>query len=254
VARAQSVGEIATLTGVTVRTLHHYDRIGLLRPSARGANGYRRYADEDVLRLQQVLTLRVLGFPLKEIGRLLARPDFDLVSSLRIQQRALAERVAELERARAAIGDLLAKRAESGAWDWDLAIRASEAAASAQHDGDLTMEKLYTPEEMQAFAELRAATPEEEIAAVQDGWTALLADMRANPDLDPASPQARHLADRWDELTSRVMTSFSREPALLEKIRSNYDSGAFAGNPQAPQPEEFAFIERVHALRKPTAG
>jgi MerR family transcriptional regulator, thiopeptide resistance regulator len=247
--RTMSVGDIATLTGVTVRALHHYDRIGLLRPSGRGENGYRRYADEDLLRLQQILTLRVLGFPLKQIGGLLDRPDFDLVASLRIQQRALAARAAELERARAAIGDLLASRLETGEWDWNLVTNATEAAASAGHEGDRNVETLYTPDEMRRFAELRASTPEEEVAAVQDGWTDLLAEMRANPDLDPASPEAQAVADRWDELTARVTASFRRDPTLLDKIRANYESGAFAGNPRTPQPAEFAFIERVKAAR-----
>ena len=67
-----SVGEVARLTGVTVRTLHHYDEIGLLSPSGRTAAGYRRYAESDLARLQQILTYRELGFPLEEIGEILA--------------------------------------------------------------------------------------------------------------------------------------------------------------------------------------
>src|SRR4026208_2411927 len=87
------VGEVATLTRVSVRTLHHYDRIGLWRPAARSGGGYRLYGEDDLLRLQQILTLRYLGFPLKRIGELLDRPDFDLVASLRVQQQALRERI-----------------------------------------------------------------------------------------------------------------------------------------------------------------
>jgi DNA-binding transcriptional MerR regulator len=65
---AFTVGELSRLTGVTVRTLHHYDAIGLVRPSQRTPAGYRLYDDPDVLRLQQVLVLRELGVPLDEIG------------------------------------------------------------------------------------------------------------------------------------------------------------------------------------------
>ena len=65
---AITVGELSRLSGVTVRTLHHYDEIGLLRPSGRTASGYRLYADDDVLRLQQILILRELGMPLDDIA------------------------------------------------------------------------------------------------------------------------------------------------------------------------------------------
>ena len=64
-----TVGELARLTGITVRTLHHYDEIGLVIPSERSEAGYRMYADGDVLRLQQVLLFRELGMPLDEIAR-----------------------------------------------------------------------------------------------------------------------------------------------------------------------------------------
>lgn len=247
--RLRKVGEVASLTGVSVRTLHHYDRVGLLRPTGRSASDYRLYADEDLLRLQQILTLRVLGFPLKQIGELLDRPEFDLVASLRIQQRALDDRIGELEHARRALGALLERRIETGEWDWDLVARASEAVASMPAEGERFMETYYTPEEMQKFADLRATTSEEEIAAVQDGWTALLAEVRANPDLDPASPEARALADRWDGLTARVIAGFQGEPALLDKVRENYNRGVFEGNPQAPQAADYAFIDRIRAHR-----
>src|SRR5215475_14086692 len=65
---AFTVGELARLTGVTVRALHHYDDIGLIRPSQRTAAGYRLYHDADVYRLQQVLMFRELGLPLDEIA------------------------------------------------------------------------------------------------------------------------------------------------------------------------------------------
>lgn len=247
--RLRKVGEVAASTGVSVRTLHHYDRIGLLRPSGRSAGDYRLYGDEDLLRLQQILTLRFLGFPLKQIDGLLDRPEFDLVASLRIQQRAIGDRIADLERARFALGELLERRIETGAWDWDLVARASEAVTSTPMEGEHAMEKYYTPEEMQRFADVHASTLQEEIAAVQDGWTTLLADLRANPDLDPANPEAAALAARWDDLTARAMAGFQREPALLEKIRANYEAGAFEGNQQTPQAADYAFIDRIRALR-----
>src|SRR3712207_4536058 len=125
--RGYQVGEVAGLTGVSVRTLHHYDRIGLLRPRQRTAAGYRLYGEQDLLRLQQILTLRYLGFPLRRIGELLDRPDFDLVVSLRVQRQALRDRIAELDRISAAIGELADQRLATAEWAWQLGIEESQA-------------------------------------------------------------------------------------------------------------------------------
>ena len=83
-----NVGEVAALAGVTVRTLHHYDRIGLLSPSGRTAAGYRQYAPADLDRLHAVLLYRELGFPREEVATLLDDPDADPGEHLR-RQRAL---------------------------------------------------------------------------------------------------------------------------------------------------------------------
>jgi len=95
-----NVGEVATLAGVTVRTLHHYDRIGLLSPSGRTAAGYRQYAPADLDRLHQVLLYRELGFPLEEVASLLDDPAADPAAHLRRQHALLRER---LERTQAMV-------------------------------------------------------------------------------------------------------------------------------------------------------
>src|SRR5262245_63641412 len=73
-ARVYRAKEFAELAGVTVRTLHHYDRLGLLEPSARTASGYRLYTDRDLVRLEQIVVLKFVGLPLEQIRRLLDRP------------------------------------------------------------------------------------------------------------------------------------------------------------------------------------
>jgi DNA-binding transcriptional MerR regulator len=95
-----NVGEVAALAGVTVRTLHHYDRIGLLSPSERTAAGYRRYTPADLDRLHRVLVYRELGFPLEEVATLLDDPSADPAAHLRRQHRLLRER---LERTQAMV-------------------------------------------------------------------------------------------------------------------------------------------------------
>src|SRR6202007_1246530 len=81
---ALKVGELARRTGLTVRTLHHYDEIGLLRPSLHTDSGHRLYTGADIARLQQVLSLRQLGFSLEEVRDCLDRPDFSPLEGLRL--------------------------------------------------------------------------------------------------------------------------------------------------------------------------
>jgi DNA-binding transcriptional MerR regulator len=94
-----TVQQLASLAGISVRTLHHYDHIGLLTPSTRSAAGYRLYGTEDLLRLQQILLYRELDLPLEEIRRILDDPGFDPVRALAQHRRTLelhAERLARL--------------------------------------------------------------------------------------------------------------------------------------------------------------
>ena len=87
-----TVKQLAVLAGVSTRTLHYYDEIGLLCPSAHGANGYRYYGEEAVLRLQQILFFKELDLSLKDIRTIMDRPDFDVQHALRAHKTALEER------------------------------------------------------------------------------------------------------------------------------------------------------------------
>ncbi|WP_328304186.1 MerR family transcriptional regulator [Actinomycetospora sp. NBC_00405] len=91
-----TVGQVAERSGVTVRTLHHYDEVGLLRPGRRSASGYRLYTDEDLVRLQHVVVYRRLGFSLEEVAVLLDDPEADVAGHLRRQRAAVMSRLDEL--------------------------------------------------------------------------------------------------------------------------------------------------------------
>jgi DNA-binding transcriptional MerR regulator len=93
-----SVGQVSAFAGVTVRTLHHYDKAGLLSPSERSAAGYRLYGEADLARLQQILFYRELGFSLAEIGAILDDPGANALEHLRARQAKLGEEIARLQR------------------------------------------------------------------------------------------------------------------------------------------------------------
>ena len=106
--RTYQVKDVARLTGVSVRTLHHYDAIGLLVPSGRTAAGYRLYTDADLLRLQQILIGRELGLPLEEIRQSLDDPRFDRKAALLDQRQRLHERARQADAMIRAIDTALA--------------------------------------------------------------------------------------------------------------------------------------------------
>ena len=105
-----SVGQVSAFAGVTVRTLHHYDEIGLLRPGGRSHAGHRRYEDADLDRLQQILFYRELGFPLDEVAALLDDPDADPREHLRRQHELLTGRIARLQEMAAAVEQAMEAR------------------------------------------------------------------------------------------------------------------------------------------------
>jgi MerR family transcriptional regulator, thiopeptide resistance regulator len=91
-----SVGRVAAISGVTIRTLHHYDEIGLLSPGGRSDAGYRVYRDSDLERLQRILFYRELGFTLKEISTIIEDPNTDAMGHLRRQRGLLVGRIERL--------------------------------------------------------------------------------------------------------------------------------------------------------------
>jgi MerR family transcriptional regulator, thiopeptide resistance regulator len=93
-----TVKQLSDLAGISPRTLHYYDEIGLLKPATHGDNGYRYYGEDCLPRLQQILFFKELDFSLEEIQAIMAQPDFDVVHALQVHRQALLERVERLNR------------------------------------------------------------------------------------------------------------------------------------------------------------
>src|SRR5215470_5707729 len=94
---AYTVKQVARMSGVSVRTLHFYDEVGLLKPAYVGANGYRFYEEPQLLTLQQILFYRELGFELKQIKQILTRPEFDKIAALKEHREVLGEKAARTQ-------------------------------------------------------------------------------------------------------------------------------------------------------------
>lgn len=108
--KSLSVSQLAKLSKVSVRTLHHYDEIGLFPAGGRTASGYRRYGEEDLERLQQILFFRELGFPLEEIRRIVTDPKFDVAAALVLQRQLLMEKISHLHQVVGAVDRALSSK------------------------------------------------------------------------------------------------------------------------------------------------
>jgi DNA-binding transcriptional MerR regulator len=243
---ALKVGELARRSGLTVRTLDHYDEIGLLKPSLHTEAGHRLYTAGDVARLQQVLSLRQLGFSLEEVRDCLDRPGFSPLEIIGLHTARLREQIEWQRRLCERLEALAALLRTAGEVSADEFLRTIEVMTM--------MEKLYTPEQVKQFAEVGKLAGPEEIRAIEEAWTALLTEVRAHRDLDPASPEAQALGQRWDALYERTMRWYQAFPELKQAIAENYRQGKFEGPALAPQAADFAFIERVKAARRSADG
>lgn len=185
----------AALTGVTVRTLHHYDRIGLLRPQ-RSTSGYRLYGNRELERLEQIVALRFIGVPLKQMRPLL---DGSVLAEALPRQRAV------LEEKRRILGDAIraieiAERVlETGRQPETAILTKIIEVIEMQNENNWT-DRYYSPKAQEAIREHQDSwTPELQAKSEQD-WRDLIRDVEAVLDQDPASETAQELGHRWKAL------------------------------------------------------
>ena len=202
--------DFARLAGVTVRTLHHYDRIGLLKPSGYTGAGYRLYRKQDLIRLQQIVTLKFIGFSLNQIKNLLNNNSFDLTVALNQQREIIAEKRKQLDLAISAIEKAQTLLATNDEPDWE-AFKQIIEVINMQNNMEWT-KKYYSEEAKQKIAERAAAIPTEVIEQGQRDWATLIREVETavSDGVDPKSEQAAGLATRWSELI-KAFTGGDRE-------------------------------------------
>lgn len=238
--------EFAALTGVTVRALHHYDRLGLLKPSGRTASGYRLYGAGDVTRLQQIVTLKFIGLSLKQIKEVLGRESFDLATALRLQREILGEKRRQLETAIHAIEKAERLMASHGEADWEAFAKIIEV-INMQNEWEW-VKKYYTEEQLQELAS--RATPEL-LEQAQHDWAVLLKEVNeaVSEGVDPASERAQGLAARW----SALIESFTGgNPEIAQSLSNLYrDQANWPAHAQQPFTNDaMSFINKARAASK----
>ncbi len=236
-----TVKQLAKLAGVTPRTLHYYDEIGLLHPASYGDNGYRYYGEEAVLRLQQVLFFRELDFSLDQIKSILDRPDFDLLQALEGHKRALLERVERMN----CLIETVDKTMKH--------IRGEIVMAKKDfYTGfDEEKQKRYAAEAARRWpntapgAQLRwdERTPEQkndvlnELHDISEG-------VAANMDKGPDSPEVQYWVERWHKAINTFFYDCSLE--IFENLGHMYvEDPAFTENYEKIRPGLAAFMDKA---------
>ncbi|HYC97105.1 MerR family transcriptional regulator [Brevundimonas sp.] len=223
--RAYAVGELARLSGVSIRTLHHYDDIGLLKPASVGENGYRLYGREELLRLQQILFHRELGMSLADIAAALDAPGFDRLAALRLQRERI---LAETDRHRRLLGTI------------DRTIAELEGERTM---ADIDLYKGLAPEKQ---AEYEAFI----IDKYGDGARARIdAGKRRMAAMSPEEAQAHmdELAGIEDDLGAAVRAGVAPDEALLDPVLRRHHAWVGAAWDSLPSAEAYTGLGELYA-------
>ncbi len=235
--------EFAQRVGVTVRTLHHYDRLGLLKPGGRTRAGYRLYGERELARLEQIVTLKFLGLPLREIKSLLGRQKLDVATTLRLQRELLEEKRRRVELALRAVGEAESTlRSRPLAWeDLRKIVEVIEMQSNTEW-----MKRYYTPEQLKSL-ESRSHLAERG----QQEWAELIRDVEAAlaAGEDPAGPQGQALAERQRRLIEQFTGG---DPGILKGLKNLYaDQANWPANFKKPYSDEVgAFLGKASAAAR----
>jgi DNA-binding transcriptional MerR regulator len=239
------VHEFAELAGVTVKALHHYDRIGLLKPQ-RSSNGYRLYKPQDLERLEQIVALRYLGVPLKEIRNLLERDAIKLPAALRAQRLVLERKRLLLDRSIEAIREteqLLDEGKPLAPAVFRHIIQALHMQIETQDANDFLL-NYQRAEVWTRFRARHREWPSRE-------WDEIFKDIHQSLDEDPVSPRAQKLALRWRVL--RVKDS-AGDPAIHSGLLRAWHDRQYWPQEMQTRLADFQFDRISDFIRKAFAG
>jgi DNA-binding transcriptional MerR regulator len=216
-----TIKRLAELAGVSVRTLHYYDEIGLLKPESIRANGYREYGEPAMMKLQQILFYRELDLSLEEIKSILASPDFDVMEALQAHKQALGQRVERLKRLIQTVDmTILHLKGEKKMGTKQLFEAFSD---EEQEKYAAEAERMYDPEIVKASQRKWKSYTEEDKQRIGDEGNAAYAVIVAAIPFGPASPQAQAGVELWRKHMDYFWTP---NPEQLLGLAEMYNSDA----------------------------
>ena len=190
-----TVKQLARLAGITPRTLHYYDEISLLKPTRVGANGYRYYGDDALLRLQQILLYRELEMPLEGIREMLERQDFDVPAALERHQAELRRRIQRLERILGTVNATIDHLKGKTTMNNDQLFTGFSEEQQAEYAKEAEFK--YDPETVRASnRKWKNYTPAQKQAILAEGGEIHTAFLKAMP-AGAGSPEAQACVEHW---------------------------------------------------------
>ncbi|MCP2163684.1 DNA-binding transcriptional regulator, MerR family [Goodfellowiella coeruleoviolacea] len=244
--RLYKVGQLAEAAGLTVRTLHHYDRVGLVCPSARTHSGHRLYGEADVRRLYQVLALRQLGLPLEAIAEVL-NGEVPLEPLLTRHRDHVDEQVAAMRVLRAQLSTVLASLRTTNHADITDFLALIQKVTTV----DETVRKYFSQAQLAELAERREQQGEDSATRVQQQWQELIPRVQAAVEAgaDPTTPEAQELAREWMSLLERFHGGDSGLRDSLYRMQAD-NAARIQAEYGGPSPEQLEFIRRANAARR----
>lgn len=242
-----TIGRVARETGVTVRTLRHYDEIGLLKPSATSPAGYRQYGREDVVRLQLIRSLAAMGFPLEKVGQML-RGTTDLRSVLPDHLARMRERLRQQS--------VLLEGLES-------LTRGLSSFESLSPDRFLslihtmtTMNQYFTPEQNEKIKAQGAKVGQRRIKEVENEWRVLIAQSKAAMEegLDPAHERVQAIATKWMSLVTEFTGGDQGITAGLNRMYEERGDEIRTAYDNVPSREIMEYVSRAPNFKMPSFG
>lgn len=210
------VKDLSRITGVSVQTLHHYDRIDLLKPSVRLSNGYRLYSEADLLKLQQIIALKFFGFELSQIKFLLAGK-VDIADHFSVQAQFLEEKAKTLFEAGQTLKRIVSDCCDDKSIPWKTIIKLIEVYSMTQQLEKTWAGKVLSPEELKQYAnfesELKTRYTEGEKKSFEDAWAELVEEAKSSLGKDPKSELGIGIAKRVMDLVNGL---YGKEHANLK--------------------------------------
>lgn len=240
------IGDLAQRAGVSVRSLRHYEKLGLVAP-VRSDSGQRVYQAQDVAKLRHVLDLKRLGLPLADIKRLMAGKALSIKQMLELHSEELKRRKKQIDEALAltdAVLTALDHHPVPPLSDLSDLIKLGEDRMT-EAQWQKVYDKYYSPEEQERWREAKSAIPEDQQRHAEQAWPELIARIEAMLDKDPASPEAQQAVKEWNALLQPL---WDHDPALMQgaaKLWQNMDDWP-EGAPEPPfSPAVWDFIQKA---------
>lgn len=234
------VKELSKLTKISVKTLHHYDKIGLLTPSVRLPNGYRVYSEADLVKLQQILALKFFGFELGHIKTLMEE-EINIFDHFRSQQQLLKQQIKSLQTASETLEAILSESTSHPSVSWKTILKLIEEYQMTKDLKHPWVAKALNSMELKEYAnfeqELDARFTPGEAEASRQMWLALVEEIEANLDKDPTSDFGVSIGKRCMDWVNGL---FPKKHATLRK--SLWEKG-FKGGHSEVTPEVVAWLD-----------